>query len=86
LGYSLRDQEIKDVILETKDEQKMHFLLVPEEDGLTSSKISLYYDMYRIITIVYGRQDNFPSVFGEWVDKNFKGTSLKTGEVDKPNA
>jgi len=86
LGYSLRDQEIKDVILETKDEQKMHFLLVPEEDGLTSSKISLYYDMYRIVTIVYGRRDSFPSIFGEWVNRNFKGTSLKALEVDKSNA
>jgi NAD-dependent SIR2 family protein deacetylase len=84
LGYSLRDQEIKDVILETKDDDRMHFLLLPEEDGLTPSQISLYYDMYRIVTVIYGRKDNFYNQLNEWVDKNFKATSLKTREVDKP--
>jgi hypothetical protein len=80
----LRDQEIKDVILETKDDDRMHFLLLPEEDGLTPSQISLYYDMYRIVTVIYGRKDNFYNQLNEWVDKNFKATSLKTREVDKP--
>jgi hypothetical protein len=85
LGCSLRDQEIKDVILETKDE-KTHFLLIPEEEGLTSSQISFYYDMYKIVTIEYGGRDNLPGVFGEWIEKNFKVTSLKMEEVGKPNA
>ena len=83
LGYSLRDQEIKDVILETKDNDRMHFLLVPEEDGLTSSQTSLYYDMYRIVTVIYGNKDHFYIQLNEWVGKNFKATSLKTREVDK---
>jgi NAD-dependent SIR2 family protein deacetylase len=84
LGYSLRDQEIKDVILETKNEKK-HFLLIPEEEGLTPSQVSFYYDMYRIVTIEYGRRENLAGVFGEWIEKNFKVTSLEIREVDKPN-
>src|SRR4030042_3333397 len=67
LGYSLRDQEIRDIILETRDDHKFHFLLAPEEDELTSSEISLYYDLYGIETIVYGRRDSFSDIVRDWV-------------------
>lgn len=86
LGYSLRDQEIKDIILETKDDRKKHFMLIPKEDGLSTSQISLYHDMYGITTIVYGKQNDFSSVFAGWIDRNFRVTSLKVQEVDTPNA
>jgi hypothetical protein len=42
--------------------------------------------MYKIVTIEYGGRDNLPGVFGEWIEKNFKVTSLKMEEVGKPNA
>lgn len=86
LGYSLRDQEIKDIILETKDDRKKHFLLIPEEDGLSTSEISFYHDMYGITTVVYGKRDEFSGIFTGWIDKNFRVTSLKAQEVDRPNA
>lgn len=86
LGYSLRDQEIKDIILETKDDRKKHFLLIPEEDNLSSSEINLYQDMYGITTVIYGRQDDFSNIFAEWVNRNFRVTSLKSQEIERPNA
>jgi hypothetical protein len=86
LGYSLRDQEIKDIILETKDERKKHFLLVPEEDGLSTSEINLNQDLYGITTVIYGRRDRFANIFTDWIERNFKVTSLKSLEASGPNA
>lgn len=86
LGYSLRDQEIKDIILETRNDRKKHFMLIPEEDGMSTSQISLYNDMYGITTVVYGQRDELLNIFIGWIDKNFRITSLKAPEVDITNA
>jgi hypothetical protein len=86
LGYSLRDQEVKDIIFQTKDEHRMHYLLIPEEDGFTSSEMSFYQDVYGMVSVVYGPRNNFRKILAEWVDRNFRVTSLKQPEVEKPDA
>ena len=85
LGYSLRDGEITDLLLETKNERTRHFFLIPEEDGISPSQISAYYDLYGLTTVIYGRRKDFSKIITEWIDKYFEATSLTSQAVDIPN-
>lgn len=81
LGYSLRDSEIKDIILQTHTDMK-HFALVPVDDGFSHSEISVYLDLYKIKIIVYGDKKNFGYLLKNWIDRNFVRVNLKE---DKPS-
>jgi hypothetical protein len=74
IGYSLRDQEIKDAIFQAKEknQNKKHFLLIPSEDNLTESQKAVFLGLFGIVTIVYGRRDQLYNTLDNWVTKNFE--------------
>lgn len=86
LGYGLNDGEIRDILSDTKNGKTKRFLLVPEDDNLTPSTISVYHDLFGITTVIYGRKDDFAAIFSNWIDSNFSVTSLKEGDMATPDA
>lgn len=76
LGYSLRDSEIKNILMQTGNNKK-HFALVPVEDEFSSSDISIFLNLYRIKIITYGRRDEFPTLLIDWINRNFAKTKLE---------
>jgi len=85
LGYSLRDQGIKDTILSTKNNNVKHFQLVPAEDNLSTSDRTVLLEMYQIMTIVYGQRDSFYDFLREWITRNFEITQLSVEDISRPN-
>lgn len=85
LGYSLRDKEIMDIILSTKNTNVKHFLLIPVEDNLSDSYKTVLFEMYGITSITYGERSVFYNVFKEWIIKNFEITRIGEEDASKPN-
>ncbi len=81
IGYGFGDTDIQDIMLKTNTDSKNHFLLVPEEDNLPASYLSLLHDLYGIVTIIYGKRDNLAHALGSWITKNFKPVQLGVGDI-----
>jgi len=85
LGCSLRDKEITDFLLDTKNNNKKRFLLVPEEDEVSDSVTTVNADMYKLTTIVYGKRSDFSNIFTGWINRNFATIPLAKG-MESPSA
>jgi len=70
LGYSLRDSEIKNILMRAQNKKK-HFALVSNDDGFTSSELTIFSDLYKTKIIVYGERDTFQNQLIDWIAKNF---------------
>jgi len=73
LGYSLRDSEIKNILLKIKTDKK-HFALVSSDDGFTSSQKIMFSEVYGIEIVEYGAVSNFEYFISSWIEKNFQIT------------
>jgi len=71
LGYSLRDSEIKNILLETGENIQSHFALIPEEDRYTDSDITVFLDIYKVKIVIYGPRKNFGRSLSNWIQHNF---------------
>ncbi|RJQ53130.1 MAG: hypothetical protein C4526_07135 [Nitrospiraceae bacterium] len=79
IGYGLRDREILDIMQETNDNNKYHFLLLPEEDMsnlFNSSTLTVFKELNGIESIIYGKRNTFPIVLEDWITKYFKTVKL----------
>lgn len=84
MGYSLRDKEIANIMLKTKDIKTKHFMLVPIEDNLSDADRSVLFQMYGIRTITYGPLAHFDDFLGQWISKNFEPTSIGMEDGSRP--
>lgn len=83
MGYSFNDDELKDIIYDTRHGscEIPSYILSPVNE-LQSIDISLYQEIYKIKFIEYGSVDEFPVIIKSWLNKNFSSISVKNGAIN----
>lgn len=78
MGYSLNDDELKDIIYDVRQETNVipNYILIPDNE-LKTVDMFIYQEIYKIKFIEYGTKNEFPIIISSWINKNFPKISAK---------